>query len=281
MASQYSSPAVSGLIPRQSPTKAPLMCSPKHAVFPNAPLAAKEKSGVPPIQTLMDDFSQLDTTQSPRVTDLLSRTSAYQSSSIRSPHLHRSGANTSFPGQPAKTPPSPGQTDPFYTQGELITPKVQLDDTWVTVFGFPSSSASFILQRFSQFGNILSHHVASDGGNWMHVHYESSLQAQKALSRNGKIFPGNVMVGVMPCIDVKIMFGSNHLSARTPAVIQSPAASNTSQSGTPLRHKKPGSIRPLTAAYNAASSDNQVTSDFGTPQKTNGLLTKAMDYIFG
>ena len=53
--------------------------------FCSAPLAAKEKSGVPPIQTLMDDFSQLDTTQSPRVTDLLSRTSAYQSSSIRSP----------------------------------------------------------------------------------------------------------------------------------------------------------------------------------------------------
>ena len=35
-----------------------------------------------------------------------------------------------------RSPPSPGQTDPFYTQGELITPDTQLDDTWVTVFGY-------------------------------------------------------------------------------------------------------------------------------------------------
>jgi len=36
----------------------------------------------------------------------------------------------------------------------------------------------------------------------MHIHYESSLQAKKALSRNGKVMLDNVMVGVVPCIDV-------------------------------------------------------------------------------
>lgn len=48
----------------------------------------------------------------------------------------------------------------------------------------------------------MSHHIAPNSGNWMHIHYATSLQARKALSRNGKILPGNIMIGVVPCIDV-------------------------------------------------------------------------------
>ena len=35
----------------------------------------------------------------------------------------------------------------------------------------------------------------------MHLHYQSRLQAKKALSKNGKIFGGSIMVGVAHCID--------------------------------------------------------------------------------
>lgn len=35
----------------------------------------------------------------------------------------------------------------------------------------------------------------------MHVHYQSKLQAKKALSKNGKVFGGRMMIGVLPCID--------------------------------------------------------------------------------
>lgn len=35
----------------------------------------------------------------------------------------------------------------------------------------------------------------------MHVHYQSKLQARKALSKNGKVFGGRMMIGVLPCID--------------------------------------------------------------------------------
>ena len=42
--------------------------------------------------------------------------------------------------------------------------------------------------------------VASDG-NWMHIHYQSKLQAKKSLSKNGKVFGNSIMVGVTPCID--------------------------------------------------------------------------------
>ena len=71
------------------------------------------------------------------------------------------------------------------------------------IFSFPPAAASFILQQFSQYGNIQKHVVATDG-NWMHVHYQSVLQAKKALSKNGKVFGGTTMVGVTPCID-KVM----------------------------------------------------------------------------
>ena len=42
--------------------------------------------------------------------------------------------------------------------------------------------------------------IASEG-NWMHLHYQSKLQAKKALSKDGKIFNNCVMIGVKPCID--------------------------------------------------------------------------------
>lgn len=38
-------------------------------------------------------------------------------------------------------------------------------------------------------------------GNWMHLQYQSKLQARKALSKDGKVFGDAIMVGVKPCID--------------------------------------------------------------------------------
>ena len=42
--------------------------------------------------------------------------------------------------------------------------------------------------------------VATDG-NWMHIHFQSKIQAKKALSKNGKVFRTGIMVGVQQCID--------------------------------------------------------------------------------
>jgi len=52
--------------------------------------------------------------------------------------------------------------------------------------------------------------VAADG-NWIHIHYQSKLQAKKVLSKNGKVFGGSIMVGVAPCID-KVGASVNWLS---------------------------------------------------------------------
>ena len=68
--------------------------------------------------------------------------------------------------------------------------------------------------------------VATDG-NWMHIHFQSKIQARKALSKNGKVFGTGVMVGVHQCID-KVMFTFSHqclqssTGYRNPAIIQHP-----------------------------------------------------------
>lgn len=41
----------------------------------------------------------------------------------------------------------------------------------------------------------------SNTGNWMHIRYQSKLQARKALSKDGRIFGESIMIGVKPCID--------------------------------------------------------------------------------
>jgi len=231
------------------------------------------KTNAPPVQSLNDE--NIDPS-SFRLNQSQVR-SSYCSPAV--PNLDESGRigfnspSTNFNRSLNVTnPPSPTQLDPFYTQGELLSSNGQLDNSWVTVFGFPSSSASFVLQRFAQYGSIVTYRMAPNQGNWMHIQYDSPLQAKKALSRNAKILPGNVMVGVTPCIDVKLMTGGDNSIVGTPTL-------NTTTSSSCNDVKK--SIRPLTSAYQAASTENKVLNNVGTPQKSEGLVSKAFDFMFG
>lgn len=176
---------------------------------------------------------------------------------------------------------SPAQLDPFYTQGDALTSDDQLDATWVTVFGFPQASASYILLQFAQFGNIVKH-VMSNAGNWMHIQYQSKLQARKALSKDGKIFGDCIMIGVKPCIDKSVMDSGEKTSVSsvssvfTPPVTVHPFGTPTQKIGTPR-----SGMRPLAAAYRASSNDYQVLSDKQTPKKDESLVSKAMEFVFG
>lgn len=46
-----------------------------------------------------------------------------------------------------------------------------LEDSWVTVFGFPAAAASYILTQFTQLGTIVEHRNPGTG-NWMHLKYQ-------------------------------------------------------------------------------------------------------------
>lgn len=219
----------------------------------------KDKSGAPPIRSIRDDLVTVATPLS-----------AHRQSFpvMQSPLSARQASTpgTSVQQQQQQVCLSPAQVDPFYSQGETLSSDDQLDQTWITVFGFPPASASYILLQFAQYGNILKHTMASPG-NWMHLQYQSRLQARKALSKDGKVYGDAIMVGVKPCIDKSVMDSSE--------AVCSPLASSALPS-TPR-----SAIRPLSATYRSSTSDYQVLADRQTPRKDDSFVSKAMEYMFG
>ncbi|NWI52216.1 NUP35 protein, partial [Calyptomena viridis] len=266
-------------------TRSPLLAggSPPQPVVPTH----KDKGGAPPVRSIYDELSSpglgstpltsgrpanFSLTQSPSIGILPSTPGTGRSSSVFSP---------ASIGQPRKTTLSPAQLDPFYTQGDSLTSEDQLDDTWVTVFGFPQASASYILLQFAQYGNILKH-VMSNTGNWMHIRYQSKLQARKALSKDGRIFGESIMIGVKPCIDKSVMENFERSSTSSMSSVFTPP---TKTAGTPVQPvnnaTRISTMRPLATAYKASTSDYQVVSDRQTPRKDESIVSKAMEYVFG
>ncbi|XP_076024209.1 nucleoporin NUP35 isoform X2 [Genypterus blacodes] len=216
----------------------------------------KDKSGAPPVRSIHDDLVTL-------ATPLNAHRQSFPA--IQSP---LSARQASTPGAGVQQVClSPAQVDPFYSQGESLSSEDQLDQTWVTVFGFPPASASFILLQFAQYGNILKHTMASPG-NWMHLQYQSKLQARKALSKDGKVFGDTIMVGVKACIDKSVMDSSEPVSA--PSCLSSSVLLSTPRS----------SIRHL-STYRSSTSDYQVVADRQTPRKDDSFVSKAMEFMFG
>ncbi|KAK2840337.1 hypothetical protein Q5P01_014077 [Channa striata] len=222
----------------------------------------KDKSGAPPVRSIHDDLVTLGTPLSAH----------RQSFPVMQSPLSTRQASTPGTGvQQACL--SPAQVDPFYSQGESLSSEDQLDQTWVTVFGFPPASASYILLQFAQYGNVLKHKMASPG-NWMHLQYQSRLQARKALSKDGKVFGDAIMVGVKPCIDKSVMDSSE-------AISPPPSSSFSSFSSSALPATPRSAIRPLSATYRNSGSEYQVVTDRQTPRKDDSFVSKAMEYMFG
>ncbi|CAN8027805.1 unnamed protein product [Ixodes persulcatus] len=191
----------------------------------------------PQISTTEDEWSRVPGGQS--------TTSILQESSV----LNRSGSFRQ----------SPSQVDPFFSQGEKLTSSTELDETWVTVFGFPPSATSYIVQQFSHYGNILEHRAVPES-NWVHLHYQSKLQAKKALSKNGKVFGTNTMVGVKPCLEAM---------QPSPSTKFTPAKEN-------------GGMRSLCRAYRASSASREVgLATEHLPQRDNTVVSRALEYVFG
>lgn len=221
----------------------------------------KDKSGAPPVRSIHDDLTTV-------TTPLAAHRQAFPV--MQSP---LSARQASTPGAGVQQLClSPAQVDPFYSQGEALSSEDQLDQTWVTVFGFPPASASYILLQFAQYGNVLRHSMASPG-NWMHLQYQSRLQARKALSKDGKVFGDAIMVGVKPCIDKSVMESSDAVS--------SPLSSPFINSSSNLPSTPRSALRPLSSAYRMSSGEYQVVADRQTPRKDDSFVSKAMEYMFG
>nr|XP_032639676.1 nucleoporin NUP35 isoform X4 [Chelonoidis abingdonii] len=152
--------SLSGLSVGVMEMRSPLLTggSPPQPVVPTH----KDKSGAPPVRSIYDELSSPGLGSTPLTSRKPPSYSVTQSPLVGTmPATPGTAATGVFSpasiGQPRKTTLSPAQLDPFYTQGDSLTSEDHLDDTWVTVFGFPQASASYILLQFAQYGNILKH----------------------------------------------------------------------------------------------------------------------------
>jgi hypothetical protein len=97
------------------------------------------------------------------------------------------------------TPAAPNALDSSHTpplqEGEL--------SRWVTVFGFAPGQQSQVLREMRSIGPVLEHRLCK--GNWMHVRYENSLQAQAACSRSSRLLNDATMIGIVPCTEPELV----------------------------------------------------------------------------
>ncbi|KAG9489055.1 hypothetical protein GDO78_005194 [Eleutherodactylus coqui] len=216
--------------------------SPPQPVVPSH----KDKSGAPPVGSIYDDLLLPGLNTTPLSSRKLNTFMAGIQSTPTTPYTPANVISPPNILQNRRAVLSPAQLDPFYTQGDSLTSNDLLNDTWVTM---------------------------SNTGNWMHLQYQSKLQARKALSKDGKIFGDCIMVGVKPCIDKSLMESSEKASVSSVYSIITPPVKdiNAPRSG----------MRPLAAAYRASTSPYKVFRDRQTPKKDDTLISKALEYLFG
>jgi nuclear pore complex protein Nup53 len=328
------SPHLGGASNHQDGRGANNNAGPNSQISSNSKFDTKQMAGAPPVNRLIDmlnkpTFGAGSNNSSGILTPNESRnaklnnTNDYYNSENRSMNHNQQdlsftpGSNVMNP-QFRMSPASPTQIDPFYAYGDSIKVDDKMDETWITVFGFPTSATSYVLQEFSNYGQILRH-FPSNQGNWLHIQYQTKLQAQKALSKNGKVLANSLMVGVMQCIDKKIMTTNNNSinnsldttdvslggglvtggvggggggTENGPLSPASATSARIAKSFTQPASKLDRtqsmrtSVRPL-GNFNRNLDHGYVTTDsmhapgHKLPKKSTNVISKAMEYMFG
>ncbi|XP_012261211.1 nucleoporin NUP35 [Athalia rosae] len=161
---------------------------------------------------------------------------------------------------------------------------------WVTVFGFTPNSFNAVLSHLSSRVRIIDKREAPHAqGNWIHLKCASEQDAHRALACNGHIVAGSIMIGVKPCTDEGVVLGSD--KENITKLNSSAACFATPDRLNPVSPNYPGTLlptspriqnaRPLAVGYNQHLSPQSVVSPENVPQKSTGLVSKAMEYMFG
>lgn len=156
---------------------------------------------------------------------------------------------------------------------------------WVTVFGFLPTDINAVLSHISSRVRIVDKHPAPQPqSNWIHLKCASEQEAQRALTCNGSIVSGSIMIGVIPCTDEGVVMGSDkeNRAKLNGSIKPFPSIAKGSQS--PNFNMSPGrrrKLRSLAAGYSQHFSSQTAQSPENVPQKSSGLVSKAMEYMFG
>ncbi|XP_016966991.1 nucleoporin Nup35 [Drosophila biarmipes] len=222
----------------------------------------------PPTQGLFDSLREQSGTPQQRHLSLLQLQSPYQSvHSMQSSYQ----TNDSFaPGAPnAINASMRALCSPLGATASPATGNSRLADFWVTIFGFSPGASSMVLQHFTLCGTIVDVVHAPQNGNWVHVRFSSRIESDKALNYNHKIIAGNVMVGVARCTDRSVLDEENNSGLANAETTRSPPTS-------------PVAIRPFAQqSYKLVRNENTISPSKDVPQKSSGLMDKAMNLVFG
>ncbi|KAM0898479.1 hypothetical protein ACQ4PT_021881 [Festuca glaucescens] len=273
----------------------------------------------PPLFTLDDRFAAADFSPDPTASELLpvAGSPSPRAAGSRSPSWDRSrGGRASAPGSPMDgvveppprkemlalpapsspcTPPPPTTTmaaeapspvTPATATARMEPPasegKVDGEE-WVTVFGFSLRDTNLVLREFEKCGVILRHHSGPREGNWIHILYQHSYDARKALQRNGIQLSSGVIIGVKHIDPTH----RQQLDDRFTGINQ--GGFMVSLPSKSLALKSTGASNQLGALprpYDPKSSTNVVrdagrraTGSVAAPAKS--IVTNVMDLIFG
>ncbi|XP_022905535.1 nucleoporin NUP35 [Onthophagus taurus] len=153
---------------------------------------------------------------------------------------------------------SPGHDSMNKFNYTSIQHKQQHEGMWVTVFGFPPSATSLVLAQLANYGSIVDKKFPTQG-NWIHLKYSSPLEANKALALHGKLISNSIMIGVVPFVNKNKSENKENME---------------NDVSTPVR------ARSLRQSYITPQPSSPVVPQ-NVPQKSTGLVGKAMEYVFG
>jgi hypothetical protein len=115
-----------------------------------------------------------------------------------------------------------------------------VDPCWVVMFGFPSSQTAQVIEEMLSCGQIVSFHADNPLSNWVHVQFETSLGAQRALTRDGSVLE-----------KLGLMIGVRRSTGRDskPRIVHSSAASSTQSLFLQQQQRSGNSITSSQLAY--------------------------------
>ncbi|XP_014607201.1 PREDICTED: nucleoporin NUP53 [Polistes canadensis] len=158
---------------------------------------------------------------------------------------------------------------------------------WVTVFGFPPNAINTVLSHISSKVRIIDKHSPPlPISNWIHLKCASEQETQRALACNSNIVSGSIMIGVIPCTDEAVILSCDKenrsmLNGSMKSFSTFNKMDLSREQSTPHTPIKIKNARPLVAGYSQHLSPQSVTLAENVPQKSTGLVTKAMEYVFG
>lgn len=158
---------------------------------------------------------------------------------------------------------------------------------WITVFGFPQNVTNIVLSHISSRVRIVDKHPPPQPqSNWIHLKCASEQEAQRALACNGNIVSGSIMIGVIPCTDEGVILSSDKenrakLNGSIRSLTSVGRVNQSAECASPRTPVRIQSARPLAAGYSQHLSPQSVKSTESVPQKSTGLVNKAMEYMFG